>query len=155
VIGQIYATINIVALVLQLGCGLILRYVGVPITLLALPVILGATVLVGMVSPRFLTTAIAKVVSKAFDYSLFRAAKEILYIPLTTDEKTRGKAVVDIFGYRVAKAGASLLILVVLGAGAYGVGPAILVCAVIWFALTRLLVKKHVKLTVDTSDAPR
>ncbi len=155
VIGQIYATINIAAFALQLGCGLILRYVGVPITLLALPVILGATVLVGMVSPRFLTTAIAKVVSKAFDYSLFRAAKEILYIPLTTDEKTRGKAVVDIFGYRVAKAGASLLILVVLGAGTYGVGPAILVCAVIWYALTRILVQKHVKLTVDMSDAPR
>ena len=45
-----------------------------------------------------------KVASKAFDYSLFRAAKEILYIPLSHPERTQGKTFVDMMAYRMAKA---------------------------------------------------
>ncbi len=46
---------------------------------------------------------------KALDYSLFRAGKEMLYLPLSYGEKTRGKALVDIprsakeDGHRVVK----------------------------------------------------
>jgi AAA family ATP:ADP antiporter len=120
--------------------------------LLALPVLLAAALGLGLAAPRFLAIAITKVASKAFDYSLFRAAKEILYIPLSAEEKTRGKALVDIFGYRVAKAGASLLLLTVLAIDGYGVRPAILVCIGIWFVVTRVLVKKHARSLVDQSD---
>jgi ATP/ADP translocase len=71
--------------------------------------------------PRFALIASAKVASKAFDYSLFRAAKEILYIPLNHAERTQGKALVDICSYRVAKGACSLLL---LGLAALGSGAA-------------------------------
>jgi ATP/ADP translocase len=45
---------------------------------------------------------------KAIDYSTFRAAKEILYIPLSFDARYRAKEVIDVFGYRFGKGGTSL-----------------------------------------------
>jgi AAA family ATP:ADP antiporter len=52
-------------------------------------------------------------VFKGLDYSVFRAAKEILYIPLSFDARYRAKEVIDVFGYRFSKGGSALL--VVLG----------------------------------------
>jgi ATP/ADP translocase len=88
--------------------------------LASIPTILGLAVGAFVVSPRFLSMAVAKVASKVFDYSLFRASKEILYIPLTWEEKTQGKAVVDILAYRVAKGATSGLLLGLKAAGAGG-----------------------------------
>ena len=47
------------------------------------------------------------------DYSLFRATKELLYLPLTHRERVEGKAVVDVLGYRIAKVAASAIVLLV------------------------------------------
>ena len=47
---------------------------------------------------------------KAFDYSLFRAAKEVLYIPLPFDARYRVKEFNDAFLYRASKGGTSALI---------------------------------------------
>ena len=108
--GDVYAIIDGLSLLLQLGTGWILRGLGVRIVLLGIPVIVASAVMTVAAVPRFAAGAGAKILTKAFDYSLFRAAKEILYIPLSTEEKTRGKAVVDMFGYRTGKAGASLVL---------------------------------------------
>jgi len=90
--------------------------------------------------PRFMAIAVAKVASKSFDYSLFRAAKEILYIPMTREEKTRGKAFVDMMTYRCAKGATSLMLmgLMVLGAPGFTLGLT-LFCILIWIGVTLLL----------------
>ena len=54
-------------------------------------------------------------VNKGLDYSLFRTSKELLYRPMSYQEKTQGKAAVDVFGYRVAKGGASGLLVALSG----------------------------------------
>ncbi len=110
-IGQVYAAIDLVSISLQLTTGLILRLVGVPLVLLAIPALLGAAVAGYALIPRYAAIAAAKVASKAFDYSLFRAAKEILYIPLSHPERTQGKAFVDMMSYRMAKGATSLMLL--------------------------------------------
>jgi ATP/ADP translocase len=56
------------------------------------------------------TGAAAFTAFKALDYSLFRAAKEMLYIPLSFDARYRAKSVIDAFGYRAAKGGMSGLL---------------------------------------------
>ena len=61
---------------------------------------------------------VVKVASKSLDYSIFRAAKELLYLPLSQAEKTQGKALIDMLTYRVAKGGASVLLLILKKAGA-------------------------------------
>jgi ATP/ADP translocase len=89
----------------------------VPITLLAIPTVLGTTLGAFSIAPTFAMMKLTKIASKSMDYSLFRAAKEILYIPLGVKEKTQGKAVIDILGYRVAKAFASGILLAVTSLG--------------------------------------
>lgn len=110
-IGRMYASIDAIAIALQLGTGPILRLLGVPLVLLAIPGVLGAAVAGYAIVPRYAAIAAAKIASKAFDYSVFRAAKEILYIPLSRAEKTQGKAFVDMMSYRMAKGATSLMLL--------------------------------------------
>ena len=61
--------------------------------------------------PSILTAAIAFLLFKSLDYSVFRAAKEILYVPLSFDARYRCKALIDMFGYRLAKSATSLAVL--------------------------------------------
>lgn len=146
VIGQVYAAVNVATITLHTLTGPILRLAGVPLVLMALPLLLGSAVAAFAAMPRFLTIAVAKVQSKALDYSLFRAGKEILYIPLTYPEKTMGKSVVDILTYRVTKAGASLVLLGLAAAGALvWVTPLALSAIVLWFVLTVITVRRFRK----------
>lgn len=117
VIGRMYASIDAMAIGLQLGTGPILRLLGVPLVLLAIPGLLGAAVAGYALVPRYAAIAAAKVASKAFDYSLFRAAKEILYIPLSHAERTQGKAFVDMMSYRMAKGATSIMLLGLIALG--------------------------------------
>jgi AAA family ATP:ADP antiporter len=110
IIGQVYAAIDASSLGLQLATGVLLRAVGLRRVLVGIPVVLGTVLVTFLAMPRFAVMAASKIASKAMDYSLMRASKEMLYIPLSYDEKTRGKALVDMLAYRVAKGGASLLI---------------------------------------------
>jgi AAA family ATP:ADP antiporter len=136
-IGQVYASIDMVAIGLQLGTGPILRWFGVPLVLLSIPALLGVAVAGYALVPRYAAIAAAKVASKAFDYSLFRAAKEILYIPLDRAERTQGKAFVDMMSYRMAKGATSLML---LGLVALGQPQAALwltlVCIGVWVWIT-------------------
>lgn len=69
---------------------------------------------------------------KTFDYSIFNILKEMLYVPLKTDEKFKAKAVIDVFAYRSAKAFASFFVIALAAFSpeklpyAYSWGPFIL-----------------------------
>ena len=100
-----------------------------------------------MLVPLFLTMAIAKVTSKSLDYSVFRASKELLYLPLGYKEKTQGKAVVDIMTYRVAKGLASLLVLTFTTMGwAYLVPYFTPLMIGVWFVLAWLIIQRYTTL---------
>lgn len=108
---QLYAVINGASFALQLATGPILRFLGMPLTLWFVPLTLGLALAWSTTVGSYAAAAGCMVVGKCLDYSLFRAAKEILYIPLDYAEKTQGKVIVDIFTNRAAKAAASLLLL--------------------------------------------
>ena len=147
VIGRVYAAIDGSALVLQLATGAVLRALGLRATLLGIPALLGMVVAGFAIAPRFALMAITKAASKVFDYSLFRAAKEMLYLPLSYGEKTRGKALVDMLTYRVAKGGASLLLLGMLALGIQS-GVLLVTLGLIggWLAVTVVVTKRHEQL---------
>ncbi len=111
--ANVHWVINATAFGLQALAGPILGWMGARAVLLLIPALLAGAVATFAVAPGFLTMAVAKVGSKAMDYSLFRVGKEILYLPLSHEEKTRGKAFVDMMTYRLAKAGVSALLKVV------------------------------------------
>lgn len=155
VIGQVYAAIDASSLGLQLGTGMLLRAIGLRRVLVGIPLVLGAVLIAFLAMPRFAVMAASKIASKAMDYSLMRASKEMLYIPLSYEEKTRGKALVDMLAYRVAKGGASLLItplaalavplVVVYGALAF---------VVAWLSFAWRVTARYQRL-VDATDATR
>ena len=144
VVSYVQAAINVLSLVLQMGTGLILRWVGLAGTLLAIPLGLLASLAAFVAVPTFWPMTLAKVLGKSADYSLFRAAKEMLYIPLSYDEKTRGKALVDMLVYRVAKGAVSLLLLWVVGTGrVHWVGYVNCGLCVAWFGITYRLLRLY------------
>lgn len=120
VISDVYRVVNLGALVLQLGGGLVLA-LGLGRVFVGLPVLVGVTALALALHPVFLAAAAAKVVGKCIDYSLFRTCKEMLYIPMSYAEQTQGKALVDVLTYRVSKGGAALALqgLLWVGLGAW------------------------------------
>lgn len=153
--GNIYGYISIFELCLQLSSGLVLRFAGVTATLLGVPAVLGVTLVASVVSPVFATIASAKIASKALDYSLIRAAKELLYIPLPYAEKTQGKAVVDVLTYRTAKGGVSLLLLALKGARELAVAPILGVLMILWFVVAGGLSRRFRALTQPTEADTR
>lgn len=144
VIGNLHALVDFIAIALQFLTAPILLILGVTRTLLSIPLLVGCTVVAFVVSPQLLTMLITKVTSKCFDYSIFRAAKEILYIPLSHPEKTQGKGLIDILIYRIARGTASVLILVLIY---FNLSSMIMQVSLaflcIWLVLTYVIVKRY------------
>ncbi len=139
-IGQVYAAINALSVVLQLGTGAVLGAVGVGGALVGVPAVGLLAIAGALIGPGFGFVAAAKVASKVLDYSLFRATKEILYIGRPLLERTAGKAVIDVVGYRGAKAAAAALVAVLSALlPPAGVGVAAGAIAVLWVVSSVLL----------------
>lgn len=70
--------------------------------------ILNAIAITPVTAAAFLGAAIV-ILSKGIKYSLFDATKEMAYIPLNDELKTKGKAAVDVIGGRAGKAGGAFV----------------------------------------------
>jgi ATP:ADP antiporter, AAA family len=149
-LGQIHAAVNIIGISIQLLMGPILRIFGIGNTFKSIPFLLSTTMIIFILFPHFALMIAVKISNKALDYSLFRGVKEILYIPLTREEKTQGKGIVDIFMYRLARGLSSLLLLVMitLGITSY-VMQLSLVLAFLWLVLAAIIAKRYQNLTTQ------
>ena len=121
-LGYLNAAVNGAAFVLQfLIAPVLLRRVPLFVVFLAIPAVHIATCALLAIHPTLTVGATAYLLFKALDYSIFRASKEILYIPLPFDARYRAKEVIDAFGYRAAKGGTSGLL--ALAGAAFGKLP--------------------------------
>lgn len=103
-IGTFYGRLNLVAGILQFVVApLLLSYVSLRIIHPIIPLIHIITAFTLIIKPSILTGGLAYLTFKALDYSVFRAGKEIFYIPLSFDSRYRAKEVIDAFGYRASK----------------------------------------------------
>jgi AAA family ATP:ADP antiporter len=115
---KIYGLINLIAAGLQFVVApLLLRWVRPGIIHVAMPLLQLFMVAAYLNDPGLTSIAAAYVAFKCIDYSVFRAAKEILYIPLPFDARYRAKEVIDVFGYRFSKGVTAGVITIVQNAG--------------------------------------
>ena len=108
--GKFYATLNALSALFQFVLSPILLSVAkVPWILLGIPLVHFLFCSFTVFVPGLWPVASAFLVFKAIDYSLFRATKEILFIPLPFDVKYRTKGLIDVIAYRTSKGLSSVL----------------------------------------------
>ena len=155
--GGVYGYLGLASGILQLVVvPLALRFVALRYIHLSIPIVHFVSSLVLTVSPSLRTGTAAYTIFKALDYSIFRAAKELFYIPLSYDSRYRAKQVIDSFGYRSSKGGsAGVIELVKLRIGTIvgtGFSVTAMIMAVLWAPIAFSLARAYQKL-VSTEEA--
>ena len=146
--GKIFGIISSAKIFFQLvGTYLIVHFMGLRVSHFVVPSILLCNAVLVAVFPGFSMITYAFSTIKSFDYSIFNILKEMLYLPLKSEEKFKAKAVIDVFAYRSSKAVASLLI---IGLQFYQINPiaqSISITSVaifaLWLATVTLLYKSN------------
>lgn len=128
VLADVASLTGITTILLMLTSRLVFQNFGWGVAAIATPVVMGLTgltffttsmamnsgvagssgALVGLVVAACSVTGVAtQVFARSSKFSLFDPAKEMVYIELGKDEKSRGKAAVDLVGSQIGKSGAS------------------------------------------------
>lgn len=104
--------LNAVALAINLlATPLVLRFLGAIGGMLVQPLALGCFSYLYLQAPALASAGLMKIADRGLSYSLNRAAKELLYVPVAPALIFRVKAWIDMFGYRAFKLIGALTIL--------------------------------------------
>ena len=90
---------------------LVLRFFGVLGGLLVQPLALAVSSWSFLLQPSLIPASIMKISDRGLSYSINRASKELLYIPVSPCMIYEAKGWIDMFGYRIFKVAGSVLIL--------------------------------------------
>ncbi len=145
--SQIQALINILSYITQIFTNYIIRLLSISGSLIITPILLFICTIIFISIPKFATIVILRVVSKSSDYSIFRSAKELLYIPLSRKEITQGKSLIDVFGFRSAKGISSILVIILLEFKKSNlIIPSLTIFQLSWIILTAIIIKRFKKI---------
>ena len=146
--GKVTSSINFLVTCFQFFGGfLLINFVGLKRSHLFVPFLLAINSLAFLFFPSFGMATYSHMTIKTLDYSFFGIIREMLYIPLKTDEKYRAKAIIDVFAYRSAKAVASLFLIFLQNVT--GLNIIILISIIsmlvyfIWIRIVSVMFKKH------------
>ena len=92
----------------------IYRFLGVGVALLILPVTLGITSALILVTGTLWAAAVASVVDRSIRYTVDRTTREIFFLPLPSALRRRVKSFVDVTVDRLARGSAAVLLLVLI-----------------------------------------
>ena len=127
---------------------LVHRYLGVVAGLTTQPLLLAAFSFGFMVGPTLWVASAMSIADRGLSYSINRASKEQLYIPIDPVHIYQAKAWIDMLGYRLFKVAGSAIILLLTGWLPVTVGLAslswltIVICAV-WMGFIGLLAREY------------
>ena len=149
--GNFYAMLGAISAIMQLiVVPIALRFVSLKIIHIGIPIVHLLNGLVLTLKPSLRTSARAFLTFKALDYSLFRAAKELFYMPLSYDERYRAKQIIDSFGYRFAKGGSAgvieliRLVVITIPGGVFSIVA--MVISGVWGGIVLNLTSRYQKL---------
>ena len=148
-LANFYGATNGVSLFLQFVVSApMLHFLGLLLSLVLVPAIMGVGSFAFFMVPTMSVLFGTRLANKSLGYSLFRSAKEILYIPLTYIEKYKGKAVIDMFIYRFAKGGIGAVIIgmqMVMTVTAVRLNYMVIAMIVIWILIVPVLIREYKK----------
>ncbi len=139
--GMFYGYLNSGSVVFQFVVApLLLKFVGPRLVHRGIPLVHIVFAAISVFVPSLRTAAIALWIIKVVDYSVFRAAKELVYVPFSYDVRYRAKQLIDVFGYRSAKGIVSVIMALLTSLAnmpviGYGVSAVVIACAWVFGAV--------------------
>ena len=124
------------------------RFLGVMWGMITQPLLLAVSSLVFLAQPVLPVAAAMKISDRGISYSINRASKEQLYIPVDPVRTYQAKAWIDMLGYRLFKVLGSALILALaywlpLGSNAAQLSWLTLLICTTWFIILVLLAREY------------
>ena len=152
--GNFYFWVNIIALLLQsLVASRLLKYGGFAAILLILPVIALVSYTMMALLPVLAIVKMMKIAENATDYSINNTSRHVLWLPISSELKFRGKPAIDTLYVRLGDGLAALTVLVgvqllSLSTGQFFIFNILLV--VLWLIAGIMLVREHRKASLGT-----
>jgi AAA family ATP:ADP antiporter len=157
-IGAFYAdfftVVNIVGLLLQLFVvSRVLKYFGVGVAILVLPLIALGGYLIAAFYPVLTMVRWAKTAENATDYSVQNTVRQVLFLPTTREQKYKAKQAIDTFFVRAGDVLSAVLVFAGttwLALSTQGFALVNVALVVVWLALA-FLIGRHYRRLAGTS----
>ena len=161
-IGKFYADfffiVNVVGVLIQLFVvSRILKYLGVRVAILILPLIALGGYLILAFLPILTVVRWAKTAENATDYSLNNTVRAVLFLPTTREQKYKAKQAIDTFFVRAGDLLSAALVFVgttVFTFGTQQFALANLVLVAVWLFVAVQIGRENRKLTETVEAAP-
>jgi AAA family ATP:ADP antiporter len=155
IVGDFYAGfhfwVNIIGLLIQLFIvSRVLKYLGVRVALLVLPIIAFCGYAFIIIYPALRIIRVAKTAENSTDYSLQNTVRHVLFLPTTREQKYQAKQAIDTLFVRIGDFLASGLFIVgttFLALGIKQLALINLVLVLIWVALAIMIGRENRRLT--------
>lgn len=110
--GKIFTIIHLIMMSLQLFGGILLiNFLGLKRIHYLIPSTLIINSILFVFFPSLGLASYIFIYIKSIDFSIFGVLREMLYLPMSIEEKFKAKSLIDVFAYRSAKAFAAFLLL--------------------------------------------
>lgn len=114
--GHFFLWLSVISVLVNLiATPIIHRYIGVIAGMMTQPLLLAMCSSGFMLTPTLWVSSAMKMSDRGLSYSINRASKELLYIPVDPVRTYQAKAWIDMLGYRLFKVLGSALILAFIG----------------------------------------
>lgn len=155
--GNFNFWVTFVALILQtFVVARLLRFVGMPRSLMILPMISAVGYALIAFIPIFTIIRLVKITENGVDYSLMSTIRQALFLPTSREVKYEGKTAIDTFFWRfgdLIQGGAIYLGINVYGFGAAEFALVNLILAMIWVGTAMLIAREYCRVVATNATS--
>jgi AAA family ATP:ADP antiporter len=149
--GNFFFWVNVVALILQsLVASRLLKYGGFGVLLMLLPVVALTSYATMALLPILAVVKVMKIAENSTDYSINNTARHVLWLPVSSEVKFKGKPTIDTLFARIGDGFAALTVLFgvnLLGLSDSGYFVFTVGLVLVWIVYGLRVVREHRKLT--------
>lgn len=110
-VGRFFASVNIAACFLQVFVmPSVLSVSTLPKVLRSIPLVIFAIVIAGYIYPSLLTVMFGFGALKVLEYSIMTSATEMIYMPMSSEQRYLGKELIRFFGHRMGRSAAVMIL---------------------------------------------